>query len=322
MCPFGLVVAFDTAHPEQSVPGRLRSLLGFWNRPSAQQNGLNKQRAAAAGPSWPDKWRHSRMSGLHAGLRSAVQRCSQRPQRQSARQTLRSLIPTLPCALALALALFSLHQYISFLRNKVRTDCPSVSNHLNQVFSLSDSQQKKEPTAHSYAVKCINKICNLQKNLQTGPCCIQNRSSTKTTFGLHKSLDAFIHEMEKNGDTYPTRLRPLSLCFVYCFGQRDTLCLWAFFPFIAPQHEDFATQRSSVTLGHIDMQEEFHSYLDGATPTRFGPRPRKSDRGPSFSKIDLQHKGRFFIYLFFFNTQTFVCTISECVGWQVSHQDP
>lgn len=79
----GLVVAFDTAHPEQSVPGRLLSLLRFWNRPSGQQNGLNKQRAAtagqraagerAAGPSWPDKWRHSRISELHAGLRSAVE---------------------------------------------------------------------------------------------------------------------------------------------------------------------------------------------------------------------------------------------------------
>lgn len=29
-------------------------------------------------------------------------------------------------------------------------------------------------------------------------------------------------------------------------------------------------------------------YLEGATPTRFGPRPRKSDRGPSFSRIDLK----------------------------------
>lgn len=29
-------------------------------------------------------------------------------------------------------------------------------------------------------------------------------------------------------------------------------------------------------------------YLDGATPTKFGPNPRKSDLGPSFSRIDLQ----------------------------------
>lgn len=31
-------------------------------------------------------------------------------------------------------------------------------------------------------------------------------------------------------------------------------------------------------------------YLDGATPTKFGPRPRKSDLGPSFSRIDLKRK--------------------------------
>lgn len=30
------------------------------------------------------------------------------------------------------------------------------------------------------------------------------------------------------------------------------------------------------------------SYLDGATPTRLGPRPRKSERGPSLSKINLR----------------------------------
>lgn len=29
-------------------------------------------------------------------------------------------------------------------------------------------------------------------------------------------------------------------------------------------------------------------YLEGATPTRFGPRPRNSDLGPSFSSIDLK----------------------------------
>lgn len=49
MRPFELVVAFDTARPEQSVPGRLLALLVFWNRPSAPQNGLNKQQATAAG---------------------------------------------------------------------------------------------------------------------------------------------------------------------------------------------------------------------------------------------------------------------------------
>lgn len=29
------------------------------------------------------------------------------------------------------------------------------------------------------------------------------------------------------------------------------------------------------------------SYLEGATPTKFGPRPLKRERGPSFSKINL-----------------------------------
>lgn len=28
-------------------------------------------------------------------------------------------------------------------------------------------------------------------------------------------------------------------------------------------------------------------YLEGATPTRFGPRPLKSERGPSLSRISL-----------------------------------
>lgn len=29
-------------------------------------------------------------------------------------------------------------------------------------------------------------------------------------------------------------------------------------------------------------------YLEGATPTRLGPRPLKSDRGPSFCNINLK----------------------------------
>lgn len=33
------------------------------------------------------------------------------------------------------------------------------------------------------------------------------------------------------------------------------------------------------------------AYLDGATPTRLGPRPRKRERGPSLSKINLR-KGK------------------------------
>lgn len=33
-------------------------------------------------------------------------------------------------------------------------------------------------------------------------------------------------------------------------------------------------------------------YLEGATPTRFGPSPRKRDLGPSFSRMDLKQKQR------------------------------
>lgn len=33
------------------------------------------------------------------------------------------------------------------------------------------------------------------------------------------------------------------------------------------------------------------AYLEGATPTKFGPRPLKRERGPSFSKINLCTKG-------------------------------
>lgn len=32
------------------------------------------------------------------------------------------------------------------------------------------------------------------------------------------------------------------------------------------------------------------SYLDGATPTKLGPRPLKSERGPSFSSINLRKR--------------------------------
>ena len=36
--------------------------------------------------------------------------------------------------------------------------------------------------------------------------------------------------------------------------------------------------------------QKSNAYLDGATPTKFGPKPLKSDFGPSFSKIDLSNK--------------------------------
>lgn len=42
-----------------------------------------------------------------------------------------------------------------------------------------------------------------------------------------------------------------------------------------------------------ELSEEVTTYLDGATPTKFGPKPRKSDFGPSFSKIDLNNKKRY-----------------------------
>lgn len=45
--------------------------------------------------------------------------------------------------------------------------------------------------------------------------------------------------------------------------------------------------------GHMDTitgyRCRFCCYLEGATPTRFGPRPRNKDLGPSFSRIDLEN---------------------------------
>lgn len=32
------------------------------------------------------------------------------------------------------------------------------------------------------------------------------------------------------------------------------------------------------------------AYLEGATPTKFGPKPLKRERGPSFSNINLDTK--------------------------------
>lgn len=46
-----------------------------------------------------------------------------------------------------------------------------------------------------------------------------------------------------------------------------------------------------TTVGHRHKQGcrfGFCRYLEGATPTRFGPRPRNRDLGPSFSRIDLE----------------------------------
>lgn len=44
-----------------------------------------------------------------------------------------------------------------------------------------------------------------------------------------------------------------------------------------------------VTL-NVPFSNSLTIYLDGATPTKFGPSPRKSDLGPSFSRIDLKIK--------------------------------
>lgn len=38
--------------------------------------------------------------------------------------------------------------------------------------------------------------------------------------------------------------------------------------------------------GEVDKS----SHLEGATPTKFGPKPLKSERGPSFSSINLINK--------------------------------
>lgn len=38
------------------------------------------------------------------------------------------------------------------------------------------------------------------------------------------------------------------------------------------------------------VHKQMENYLDGATPTRFGPRPRNKERGPSFSKIILRER--------------------------------
>lgn len=45
--------------------------------------------------------------------------------------------------------------------------------------------------------------------------------------------------------------------------------------------------RATVALYSICVFA-YGSYLDGATPTKLGPRPLKSERGPSFSSINLR----------------------------------
>lgn len=45
-----------------------------------------------------------------------------------------------------------------------------------------------------------------------------------------------------------------------------------------------------VSILKVAFSNSLTIYLDGATPTKFGPSPRKSDLGPSFSRIDLKIK--------------------------------
>lgn len=62
--------------------------------------------------------------------------------------------------------------------------------------------------------------------------------------------------------------------------------------------DNFMTSSSIVQMGcnirvdalNVPFSNSLTIYLDGATPTKFGPRPRKSDLGPSFSRIDLKIK--------------------------------
>lgn len=68
----------------------------------------------------------------------------------------------------------------------------------------------------------------------------------------------------------------LNLCFVNCFWKKDTSC--------TPK-DGFHLHKEQ--LKHV-VPTWTSLYLEGATPTRFGPRPRKSDLGPSFSRIDLK----------------------------------
>lgn len=43
---------------------------------------------------------------------------------------------------------------------------------------------------------------------------------------------------------------------------------------------------------NVSFSNSLTIYLDGATPTKFGPSPLKSDLGPSFSRIDLKIQNR------------------------------
>lgn len=58
---------------------------------------------------------------------------------------------------------------------------------------------------------------------------------------------------------------------------------------ILPEPETLEKWAAPVALYSICVFE-YRSYLDGATPTKLGPRPLKSERGPSFSSINLRKR--------------------------------
>lgn len=59
---------------------------------------------------------------------------------------------------------------------------------------------------------------------------------------------------------------------------------------IATYFPDFEIHDRCGEHGHKHgCRFRFYRYLEGATPTRFGPRPRNRDLGPSFSRIDLEN---------------------------------
>lgn len=54
------------------------------------------------------------------------------------------------------------------------------------------------------------------------------------------------------------------------------------------EQSHLSLQDKKLILHYVQLvRTGFTFYLDGATPTRFGPSPRNSELGPSFSKIDL-----------------------------------
>ena len=58
-----------------------------------------------------------------------------------------------------------------------------------------------------------------------------------------------------------------------------------------PHHCHYEQKGFELLLDRKSLTHSWHflhSYLDGATPTRLGPKPRNSERGPSFSKINLK----------------------------------